>query len=93
MRNLLSLALALMISLYCFEVSLAQDKQDKPQIVWNDPARYQIIILKAGPSDWSASLNEVILLDRLEGRTWTLKSKSLIEGWVVMPREDVEKKP
>jgi len=35
----------------------------------------------------------VILLDRQEGRTWTLKSKNLLEGWVPMPRQDVEKNP
>jgi len=92
MKKVLTLALALMIFLCCFTVSLAQD-QDKPKSIWNDPARYQIVILKPGSPDWAASFNEVILLDRQEGRTWTLKSKNLIEGWVVMPREDIEKKP
>jgi hypothetical protein len=91
MKNVLTVALALMISLYCFKVSLAQD-QDKPKVLWTDPVRYQIVILKFGPTDWAASFNEVILLDRQEGRTWTLKSKNLKEGWVTMPLEDAEKK-
>jgi hypothetical protein len=92
MKKDLCLALALMISLCCFDVSLAQD-QDKPKSVWVDPARYQIVLLKPGNPDWPATYNEVILLDRQEGRTWTLKTKELKEGWVVMPRENVEKKP
>ena len=92
MKKVFTLALALMISLCCFKVSFAQD-QDKPKSVWVDPVRYQIMLLKPGSPDWPSTFNEVILLDRQEGRTWTLKSKSLLEGWVVMPREDVEKKP
>ncbi len=90
MKKHLSLAFALMISLCCFNVSLAQDK---PKEVWVDPVRYQIVLLKPGSPDWPSTFNEVILLDRQEGRTWTLKSKNLQEGWVVMPREDFEKKP
>ena len=93
MKKNLALALALMISLCCLNVSLAQDKQDKPKEVWVDPVRYQIVLLKPGSPDWPSTFNEVILLDRQEGRTWTLKSKSLLEGWVPMPREDAEKKP
>ena len=93
MKKYLSLALALMISLCWLNVSLAQDKQDKPKEVWVDPVRYQIVLLKPGSPDWPSTFNEVILLDRQEGRSWTLKSKSLLEGWVPMPREDVDKKP
>jgi hypothetical protein len=91
MKKVTTLALALMISLYCFEVSLAQE-QDKPQALWVDPVRYQIVILKPASPQWAAGFNEVILLDRQEGRTWTLKSKNLQEGWVTMPLEDAEKK-
>lgn len=91
MKNILSLAMALMISLCCFNVSLAQD-QDKPKSVWIDPARYQIVLLKPASPDWPSGFNEVILLDRQEGRTWTLKSKDLKEGWVIMPLEDAEKR-
>jgi hypothetical protein len=91
MKKVLTLALALIISLSCFKLSLAQD-QDKPQALWVDPVRYQIVILKPGSSEWPATFNEVILLDRQEGRTWTLKSKNLQDGWVPMPLEDVEKK-
>jgi hypothetical protein len=76
MKKFLSLGLALMISLCWLNVSLAQD-QDKPKSVWVDPARYQIILLKPGNPDWPSTYNEVILLDRQEGRTWTLKSKEL----------------
>jgi hypothetical protein len=91
MRKYLCLALVLVTSLCWLNVSLAQD-QDKPKSVWIDPARYQIVLLKSGNPDWAATFNEVILLDRQEGRTWTLKSKQLQEGWVVMPKEDAEKK-
>jgi hypothetical protein len=42
MKKGLTLAFALVISLFCFKVSLAQD-QDKPKTVWVDPVRYQIV--------------------------------------------------
>jgi len=68
MKNISSLAMALMISFCFFNVSLAQD-QDKPKSVWVDPARYQIVLLKPASPDWPSGFNEVILLDRQEGRT------------------------
>jgi len=68
MKNISSLAMALMISFCFFNVSLAQD-QDKPKSVWVDPARYQIVFLKPASPDWPSGFNEVILLDRQEGRT------------------------
>ena len=50
MKNISSLAMALMISFCFFNVSLAQD-QDKPKSVWVDPARYQIVLLKPASPD------------------------------------------
>jgi len=68
MKNISSLAMALMISFCFFNVSLAQD-QDKPKSVWVDLARYQIVLLTPASPDWPSGFNEVILLDRQEGRT------------------------
>jgi len=50
-----------------------------------DTGRYEIVILRTS-NIGSAGPNEVILLDRDTGRTWTLKSENLAEGWVLMPR-------
>jgi hypothetical protein len=52
-----------------------------------DTGRYRIVVLRTSNSG-SAGPNEVILLDKDTGRTWTLQSKELTKGWVLMPRED-----
>jgi hypothetical protein len=91
MKKLLAVAFVLILSLCCFSVSSAQD-QEKPKSVWVDPARYQIVLLKPASPEWPSGYNEVILLDRQEGRTWTLKSKELKDGWVLMPLQNAEKK-
>jgi hypothetical protein len=52
-----------------------------------DTGRYRIVILRTSNTG-SAGPNEVILLDKDKGRTWTLQSKDLTKGWVLMPRED-----
>jgi len=49
--------------------------------------RYQIVILRTATTG-SAGRNEVILLDKDTGRTWTFQSEDLTKGWVLMPRED-----
>ncbi len=62
--------------------------EENPQKVWVDPQRYEIVLLKPVGGEWASGYNEVILLDRETGRTWTLKSKELKNGWVLMPRKD-----
>ena len=52
-----------------------------------DTGRYRIVVLRTSNTG-SAGPNEVILLDKDTGRTWTLQSKELTKGWVLMPRED-----
>jgi hypothetical protein len=52
-----------------------------------DTGRYQIVVLRTSNTG-SAGPNEVILLDKDTGRTWTLQSEDLTKGWVLMPRED-----
>jgi hypothetical protein len=90
MRKTFILALSLMIFLCCFDNSLAQDK---PKKVWVNPQRYEIVLLKPTGGEWACGFNELILLDREEGRTWALKSKALKDGWVLMPlAEETEKK-
>ena len=89
MKRIFTLAMAIMIFLFCFGNLFAQEK---PKKVWVNPQRYEIVLLKPAGAEWPSSFNEVILLDREEGRTWTLKSKTLKDGWVPMPlKEETEK--
>ena len=62
--------------------------QEHEQKVWLDPERYKIVLLKPVGGEWASGFNELILLDTETGRTWTLKSKSLKDGWVLMPRQE-----
>jgi len=89
MKNTFAIVIAITIFLFCLGDLFAQDK---PQKVWVNPQRYEIVLLKPASSQWPSSYNEVILLDREEGRTWTLKSKNLEDGWVPMPLRESEKK-
>jgi hypothetical protein len=89
MKKTFMLAMAITIYLSSFGNLFAQEK---PKKVWVNPQRYEVVILKPTGGEWASGFNEVILLDREEGRTWTLKSKALKDGWVPMPlREETEK--
>ncbi len=91
MTKIFILSLGLVILLYSVCSSLAQDNQEK---VWINPERYKIVLLKPVGGEWASGFNELILLDSDTGRTWALKSKSLKDGWVLMPRkEELKKKP
>ena len=91
MKNIFVLSLAVMVFLCSAYNSLAQGNQER---VWINPERYKIVLLKPVGGEWASGFNEVILLDSETGRTWALKSKSLKDGWVLMPRKDgSEKKP
>ena len=85
MKKAFVLAVGLIIVLCFAGYSSAQDTAKQ---VWVNPVRYQIHVLKPGNTQWAAGFNEVILLNTETGQTWTLKSKKLIEGWVLMPRID-----
>ncbi len=85
MKKALVLAVGLIIFLCFAGYSSAQGTAER---VWLNPVRYEIVLLKPGGGQWAATFNEVILLDTETGQTWTLKSKQLNEGWVLMPRID-----
>jgi hypothetical protein len=90
MKKTLTLAMAITIFLFCLGNLFAEDK---PQKVWVNPQRYEIVLMKPTGGQWASGFNEVILLDREEGRTWTLKSKNLKDGWIPMPlKGETEKK-
>jgi hypothetical protein len=90
MKKTLTFAMAITIFLCCLGNLFAQDK---PKKVWVNPQRYEIVLMKPTGGQWASGFNEVILLDREEGRTWTLKSKNLKDGWIPMPlKEETEKK-
>jgi len=91
MKKSFTFALSLTIFLCCVGYSLAQNTQQR---VWLNPERYKIVLLKPVGGEWASGFNEVILLDTETGRTWTLKSKTLKDGWVLMPwKEDFDKTP
>ena len=85
MKKAFILATALMILLCSAGDSAAETTHER---VWLNPVRFEIVLLKPGSAQWAAGFNEVNLLDTETGRTWTLKGKKLIEGWVLMPRID-----
>lgn len=84
MKKVLGFASAFFIVFYTSGKLSANDNQRE---VWVNPLRYDIVALKGTHPDWAAGIN-VILIDHETGRTWTLKSTKLIEGWVPMPREE-----
>jgi len=86
MKKTLSFVLVLSV----FFCTLAPDKVQASGGVLlktEDAGRYQIVILRTATTG-SAGSNEVILLDKDTGRTWTLQGEDLTKGWVLMPRED-----
>jgi hypothetical protein len=85
MKKAFVFVMALMILLCSAAYSAAQGSHER---VWLNPVRYEIVLLKPTGGQWAATFNEVILLDTETGQTWTLKSKQLKEGWVLMPRID-----
>lgn len=85
MKKAFVLAVGLIIFLCAAGYSPAQGTAER---VWVNPVRYEIVLLKPGGGQWAATFNEVVLLDTETGQTWTLKSKQLKEGWVLMPRID-----
>ena len=85
MKKSVCVVLALVIFLCIACASWAQDHEQR---VWLDPERYKIVLLKPVGGEWASGFNELILLDTETGRTWTLKSKSLKDGWVLMPRPE-----
>ena len=85
MKNFFCLVLAFFIFLGGVRILPAQDHEQR---VWLDPERYKIVLLKPVGGEWASGFNELILLDTETGRTWTLKSKSLKDGWVLMPRQE-----
>ena len=85
MKEIFVLAMALMILACSAGYSSAQGSHER---TWLNPVRYEIVVLKPGSREWPAGFNEVILLDTESGRTWTLRSKKLIDGWVLMTRTD-----
>lgn len=90
LKNYFSLALVLGILLAGISNTLAQDKH----LVFCQPERYKIVLLKPLESKLTSRFNEVILLDTDTGRTWTLKTHNLVDGWVLMPqREEPRKNP
>lgn len=78
----------LVLGVICFCCSSVVSAQEEPKKVWIDPQKYEIILLKPVGGEWASGFNEVILLNKETGQTWTLKSKSLKDGWVLMPRKD-----
>jgi hypothetical protein len=85
MKKVFVLVVGLIVFLCSVGDSSAQGTAER---VWLNPVRYEIVLLKPGGGQWAATFNEVILLDTETGQTWTLKSKQLNEGWVLMPRID-----
>jgi hypothetical protein len=85
MKRISCLVLALVIFLAGVCILSAQDHEQR---VWLDPERYKIVLLKPVGGEWASGFNELILLDTETGKTWTLKSKSLKDGWVLMPRQE-----
>ena len=88
MKTFFCLVLAFVIFLASACILSAQDHEQR---VWLDPERYKIVLLKPVGGEWASGFNELILLDTETGRTWTLKSKSLKDGWVLMPRQEAPK--
>jgi hypothetical protein len=92
MKHIFFLSLASVVFLCSVYDLWAQDNEERR--VWINPERYKIVLLKPVGGEWASGFNEVILLDSDTGQTWTLKGKSLKDGWVLMPRKDgYEKKP
>ena len=83
-----ALALALVFIVFFFTPGLGKAQSSGGVLLkTEDTGRYQIVILRTANTG-SAGRNEVILLDKDTGRTWTLQSEDLTKGWLLMPRED-----
>ena len=86
MRKALTLALVVVVFFCALGLGKAE-ASGGVLLKTEDTSRYQIVILRTANTG-SAGRNEVILLDKDTGRTWTLQSDDLTKGWVLMPRED-----